>query len=323
MCKISIIVPVYNVEKYIRDCLDSLVNQNLDNYEIICINDGSPDNSKSIIEEYIEKYTLIKIINQENQGLSVARNVGLKNAKGEYVFFVDSDDFVEPNVLLALYNTCKKYDLDILDFLAYSYFNGNKKPYLREYINTESPIIGRDYFEKFVCKVKIQPMIPAWLHLYKRDFLTSNNLSFLPNLYFEDSPFTARAYLCANRVLLFDHYVYNYRIVDVSITKGIVTPKHIKDLEFVINEMNIISKESDIKIPMDSFFIGIKNQIYKSFSNRNWKINKPYFNQKIFKEQKFYLLNKKNKFIFIIVFYSYKTFILYSLIHGFIKKVRH
>ena len=103
MVKISIIVPVYNTEPYLEQCLDSIINQTLEDIEIICVNDGSTDNSLSVLEEYASKDNRIKIINQENEGPGFARNNGLKSVNGEYVLFVDSDDWIELNTCEALY----------------------------------------------------------------------------------------------------------------------------------------------------------------------------------------------------------------------------
>ncbi len=106
--KVSIIVPVYNVEKYLKRCLDSLISQTLKDIEIICVNDGSKDNSDKILEEYARKDSRIIIINQENQGISVARNNGMDIAKGKYVGFVDSDDWVDSDFFEKLYNAAEK-----------------------------------------------------------------------------------------------------------------------------------------------------------------------------------------------------------------------
>ena len=111
--KVSIIVPVYNVEKYLEKCLDSLVNQSLHDIEIICVNDGSKDDSLDILEKYAKKDSRIKIINKQNQGLSAARNDGLKVAAGEYVGYVDSDDWVDLNFYEKLYESAKKYNAEI------------------------------------------------------------------------------------------------------------------------------------------------------------------------------------------------------------------
>ena len=115
MKKISVIVPVYNVEDYLRKCLDSLVNQDFKDYEIIVVNDGSPDNSWDIILEYEEKYSkIIRAFKKENGGLSSARNFGLEKAKGKYVCFIDSDDYVSLDFLSKLYNKAIEEDADIV-----------------------------------------------------------------------------------------------------------------------------------------------------------------------------------------------------------------
>lgn len=127
MVKISIIVPIYNVEKYLEKCLDSLLNQDLspNDYEIICVNDGSPDNSGQIVSNYTSQYSNIISLHQENQGVSVARNKGLELAKGEYILFVDGDDSLYPNVLETLYSNAQTKVLDLL-YLQIDYFNENE-----------------------------------------------------------------------------------------------------------------------------------------------------------------------------------------------------
>lgn len=116
--KLSLVIPMYNVELYIERCLNSCINQNLspNEYEIIVINDGSKDNSLSIVEKIVQKYTNIHVISQINGGLSSARNTGLKNARGKYIWFIDSDDWIEPNVLKTLYDAASQNDVDILRF---------------------------------------------------------------------------------------------------------------------------------------------------------------------------------------------------------------
>ena len=115
MIEISIIVPVFNVEKFLTRCLDSLINQNsYENYEIILIDDGSTDNSGKICDEYAEKFKKIKVIHKKNEGVSKARNLGINNAKGEYITFVDSDDFVENNMLINFHNIIKTKKDDLI-----------------------------------------------------------------------------------------------------------------------------------------------------------------------------------------------------------------
>ena len=114
--KVSIIVPVYNTEPWLRECMDSLVNQTLKEIEIICVDDGSPDNCGKILDEYAKKDTRIIVIHQKNQGVSAARNAGLDVASGEYITFVDSDDYVDLNTYEKMYNLAKKDEIDILQF---------------------------------------------------------------------------------------------------------------------------------------------------------------------------------------------------------------
>ena len=112
--KVSVIVPVYNVEKYLAKCLDSLINQEFFNYEIIVVNDGSTDNSQEIIEEYAKRYDIIKDVFKKNGGLSSARNYGLEKASGKYITFVDSDDYVDENMYLKMYEKAKSGNFDIV-----------------------------------------------------------------------------------------------------------------------------------------------------------------------------------------------------------------
>lgn len=112
--KVSVIIPVYNVEKYLADCLDSVVNQTLEEVEIICVNDGSTDSSESILKQYSCAYNNITVIKQENQGLSCARNAGILHARGEYIYFLDSDDRITANAMEEMYNLAHKDELDVL-----------------------------------------------------------------------------------------------------------------------------------------------------------------------------------------------------------------
>ena len=133
--KISVIVPVYNAEEYLEQCLDSIVNQTLDDIEIICVNDGSKDSSLAILKEYSCKYSNIKVINQKNYGIIGARISGFKNATGEYIGWVDNDDFIELNMYEKLYNTTKKGEADIVicNYDFYPHSISTKEKWFREY----------------------------------------------------------------------------------------------------------------------------------------------------------------------------------------------
>ena len=184
MAKISVIIPVYNCEKFIEKCLQSLVNQTLTDIEIILVNDGSTDNSQKIIEKFSD--TRIKLINKKNGGQSSARNVGLDVANGEYIGFIDSDDWVDSDFFEKLYNTAKKYNADIAmtDFIRI----GPTKYKKRLNISEEK------IYEKIENKIKIANALKEgciWNKIYKKEILTG--LKFNEGMYFEDGPFTIRA----------------------------------------------------------------------------------------------------------------------------------
>ncbi len=214
---ISVIIPVYNVENYIAKCLDSVLSQSDETVEIICVNDESPDNSRQIISEYIAKYKNIKCIDRPNGGLSAARNSGVLAAQGKYIVLLDSDDWLEENVLSALYQQAKNNDLDVLI--------GNTKWIYPQKIHVEKlnsavvlPTItdGTDAIIKLMQAEIYVPM--AYNYICKRDFIISNKLFFKEGLIYEDELWTPQVLLKANRVSASDIYHYNYLQRENTIT---------------------------------------------------------------------------------------------------------
>ena len=170
MVKVSVIVPVYNVEKYIRKCLDSLVNQTLENIEIIIVDDGSTDTSKDIIKEYMDKYKNIKYYQKENGGLGDARNYGLQYATGKYIAFLDSDDYIRVRTYQLMYEKAEKEDSDIVECNFYwTYQNRKRKD------------IGEKYFGKQEMFEKAR--VIAWNKLYRKEMLDRANVEFPKDLY--------------------------------------------------------------------------------------------------------------------------------------------
>ena len=232
MIKLSIIVPAYNVEQYLAKCIDSCLNQNLakDNYEIIVVIDGSPDNSLAIAQTYAGQNENIKIIIQDNQGLSMARNNGLKVARGKYVWFVDSDDWIEPYSLQRICNHLTD-DLDILQ-LQYRYvyedagLNQNATFRLIDGVSN-----GRE--------VTLEGGLPAPAQfcVYRKDFLMQNHLEFKHGIYHEDSEFKPRATYLAQRIASDSEVSYNY----LQRTSGSITSKfRLKnglDILYVMNSL--------------------------------------------------------------------------------------
>ena len=178
MSKVSVIVPVYNTKNYLNKCLDSLISQSYSNYEIIVINDGSTDGSKEVIEEYERKYSNIIVINQNNLGLSVARNIGIKVASGKYLAFVDGDDYLGRDFILNLVN---KAEVDNADMVVCGYCMVDDTD--RE-ICSVIPINYKKFeMEEWTCRI-----MAACFRLINKEFWTKNNLNFTPGIWGEDIP---------------------------------------------------------------------------------------------------------------------------------------
>lgn len=229
--KLSIVVPIYNVERYLRKCVDSLLNQDLlsDEYEIILVDDGSPDCCGWICEDYALHYGNIKVFHRENGGLSAARNSGIDIAKGKYIQFVDSDDYLEPNVLKGLVDKMESDNLDVLRF-NYQNVNGNYEVFEP---NKEGKLFV-DYRDA-VCDglsfltERLGFGCYAWQFVLRRELLT--NCRFKEGIYFEDTEWTPRLLLKAQRVTSIDLMVYNYLSREGSITQTVDEKKKCKMLD--------------------------------------------------------------------------------------------
>lgn len=205
MLKVSVIIPVYNVEAYLRQCLDSVVNQTLREIEIICVNDGSTDDSAAILNEYVSKDRRIKILTQVNSGQGAARNSGLAVAQGKYVYFMDADDeLVNASVLEQLVATVQRENLDVLFFDAETVVDEGVQSsavhatdYIRQH-DYSSVKAGRELFSDFL-KNKEYTVSPC-LAIYRRAFLKENNISFSSErIFYEDNIFMTRVLLAAKR----------------------------------------------------------------------------------------------------------------------------
>ncbi len=244
MAKVSVIVPVYNVEKYLKRCLDSLIGQTLNDIDIICINDGSKDSSLQILEEYAQKDSRIVIYNQENSGLSVARNTGLEHASGEYIGFVDSDDWVDLDFYEKLYNSAKKNDADIAvaDFIRE---HPNKKPKRLNIKEEKIYITPEDKF--MICKVHREGCV--WNKIYRTEFIRSIDLKFVPKMYYEDRDFTVRSLYFSNKLVTTPNTYYRYFVNP----KSIVNKKRndVQDKHYILVRQQVLQfiKEHNIKVP--------------------------------------------------------------------------
>ncbi|MCL7763385.1 glycosyltransferase [Polaribacter sp. Z014] len=215
--KISIIIPAYNVEKLISKCLKSVLSQDLspEEYEVIIIDDGSTDNTYEVIKAYIKDVKNVFLFNQVNQRQGAARNNALKKARGEYIWFVDSDDYIEENSLKSLYTIAKKKDLDILFFTSYKDLKGE--------VREVKPKLDKIEYNKIY---KGQDIIAArcincgpCFCIYKKVFLDSNDLRFIEGVFYEDNEFMLRAYYYAKKVYYINKPYYYVVLTETSSTR--------------------------------------------------------------------------------------------------------
>lgn len=229
--KLSIIIPAYNVEEYIGRCLDSVFQQNFseDYYEVICINDGSTDRTPVIIEQYKNKYPQIIYISRENKGLSATRNEGLSLAKGDYIWFVDSDDKIASDSIEKILFYLKKYPK--ADFLIFDDIHidlkTNKQRYLQSWVPKRFSI-KQNLYEKPLKRKNGDRLKSAicQLFVYKREYMTHHDLFFLPGIIHEDDEIRMRMFFFATeiRYIPYAHYIYTL-LRPGSITQQSQTPK--------------------------------------------------------------------------------------------------
>lgn len=264
--KVSVIIPVYNVEKYLIECVESVTDQSLKNIEIICVNDGSTDNSLNILKELKAKDNRIQIIDKVNGGLSSARNAGMETARGEYILFLDSDDYLDTDTLKALYLYAKNYDLDELFYNASVFYDtdsvkeehGHYSEYYKRsgyYPNTE---IGRNLFIKFVENKDFRPS--ACLQILRRDFLKENQIKFYEGILHEDNLFTMQCISLAKRTRLLDIDFYKRRVRGGSIVTNEKGFRNAYGKFITVLEMQKFIEEHHL---MDyfGFYIELMNQL--------------------------------------------------------------
>ena len=232
--KLSVVVLVYNTEYYLEDCLDSLVNQTLDDMEIICVNDESTDNSLNILRQYARKYDNITIIDQKNQGGAVAGNNGLKIAKGEYVAIIDSDDIVVEDAYEKLYRKAKQTDSDIVAGKPVKYVSRYQREIAyKNNVWDEERTFTIDEFKEIYYDVFY------WNKIYRREFVEKHDIYMIPGKIYADVPLVYRAYSFADKISIIPDVVYYWRrraqedIIegnsDTSISKSLLDIPNMKD----------------------------------------------------------------------------------------------
>lgn len=283
--KLTIIIAMYNIEKYIAECVKSCRDQekvSTDDYEVIIVNDGSTDSSLNIANEEIKNSSNMRIVSRPNGGLSEARNTGLKEAQGEYIWFVDGDDKITPQSVFTIVSAISKSKCDayIINFSTFedkaiidtSHFNNNFKI-----------ISGKEYHNH---QLRILPMM-AWLTIYKKNILQDNDLLFYPGILHEDKEFSIRAHHCCSSIAFIEQSLYHYRIARAE---SIMNETRKDNTKSLVSEIKIIDsfqhffKDEDTQFTRlvfgmcaTSFFIRrydnafSKNKTTKSLINSNKK----------------------------------------------------
>ena len=214
MAKVSIIIPVYNVEKYLTECMDSVVNQTLEDIEIVCVNDGSTDESLRILREYAEKDTRIILIDKENRGYGHAMNCGLDRASGEYIGIVEPDDFVPANMYAELYEKAVSYDLDFVkaDFYRFKTMENGERELVYNHLSNKEEDYNK-VFDPSGTPEAIKFIMNTWSGIYRRSFLEKHKIRHneTPGASFQDNGFWFQTFVYAKRAMILDKPYYMNR----------------------------------------------------------------------------------------------------------------
>lgn len=280
MNKVSIIVPIYNEENNLRKCIESLINQTYKNLEIILINDGSTDNSKEIIDSYKDKR--IVAIHKKNTGIGDTRNTGIDKSTGDYIMFVDSDDYIELNCVEILLKNLNENKSDLV--ISNYYLDTPSKTYEMNLKIFNSINIKEDC--DLLCKINLSP----WIKLYKKDLLINNSNRFPINLKYEDVPFVVEAVIKAGKISFVSNYLYHYvikksgetitrdeRIFDI-ITICAIVEKKLEQIDYV-NKTNFFVKVLSYYLKNSRYIpnINLRNEfidavyIYLKRIDKDWR----------------------------------------------------
>ena len=281
---ISVIVPVYNVEKYLEECLDSIQNQTYSNIEIILVNDGSTDNSKEICEKYCKQDSRFLLINQENQGLSAARNKGVEISTGEYIVFVDSDDIIKTNYLEKLMQYMTE-DVDIVECI----FTVKKMEFLDENIETTTIIFEGDSNEA----VKFFPQhtlnVNAVTKLYRREIVEA--VPYIDGVIFEDVYCGIGMLKYIRKIIKIDYKGYYYRQRQASIMHRTFTPKNLDIFTVSDKLLEMYSDREELLPYIASFLVHLATMHYQDYIRKGNPYAKVY-NQKL---AEYVAITKKNR----------------------------
>ncbi|MBQ2857745.1 MAG: glycosyltransferase [Bacteroidaceae bacterium] len=264
---LSIIIPVYNVEDYLEECLNSIVKCMDKSYEIIIINDGTPDNSMDIAFRYKELYNeKIRIFNQNNQGLSITRNNGINKAYGKYIWFIDSDDYLKENSIETILNILKEnINIDLLSMpLNFCYENGKEEV---EFTFERTKIISNyEYLNNHL------PYGASTRFIIKREIVLNNQLYFIPHILHEDGEFGLRLIYYTENICILDKPLYNYRIRSSGSIMSSWKRKNSEDLIFTYDSLSSLFNENPLNRNIRSYKEALFNILLPSvlFAKNKW-----------------------------------------------------
>lgn len=266
MTKISVVIPVYNVENYLEQCVDSVLAQTLEDIEVILVNDGSTDKSPLICDDYAKKDSRVRVIHKQNEGLGKAYNTGILAATGEYIGLVESDDFISPTMYEDLYRIAQRQKVDLVKSSWFLYYSGDNSRYkdlwLSNY-NSYEVLAG----EALAYLITIQASV--WSAIYKRDYILKNNVFFLetPGASYQDVSFTYKAIACANGIAVTpDAYVY-YR--QDNMNSSIKSKDKVCDI-FV--EYEEVERFFNANPKLKEFFY--KNKLVRQYNDYCWNFSR-------------------------------------------------
>ena len=316
---ISLIIPVYNVEQYLQDCLNSVVAQTNLDYEVICVDDGSTDGSLTILKEFQNRYNQITVITQQNKGLSAARNAGILAAKGDYLFFLDSDDWIESNTLEILAQ--KQRGEDLVCFNGRRVFEDGRTEEPDSGIE-ETKLKGWEYYGKYALVRRKFHFVCSVLRLYRREYLLEHKLFFEEGIYHEDNLFTPFACYYAQTVKVIPDCLYVYRIRKGSITQSV-------NIQRFYDMITVANKLSDFFIPIrdidkNNLYREIAGEYFGTFMPDKRKLygNKDFVIKKLINWTNFKIVStyKRHRRIYALLFLSPHLFRVYIWLE---KRMKH
>ena len=285
--KVSVIIPVYNVADYVAECLESIINQSYKNIEIICVEDKSTDNSPDILNQYAKKDTRIRLYyNRENRGLAYSRNIGLDAAEGDYILFVDSDDYIEADLIAVCMEKSADNDLICFDYTQFDNIHGPMKSHT--YLINDGEYRGENYFAEAVKNNSI--IFSAWSKLYRKAFLDKHRIRFCDGLLYEDILFSFFCFLKASKIYSLHNRFYWYRIRKDSIMMKKVSAQSLESYFFIICEMARDYVNNHYKQELCDAIQGYIRKASRDFIQAYWKSD-----EKAAKAQ--FLKNKNIKYL--------------------------